>query len=102
MSIPASYIADEVTGKAMMILKTARMATSRLNYTGFVTWADRAQQMLAFNLFNEHSGQGPLLPGLMEGNMRVFNWLMDIAFKDVQVQQLSITDDPAITYGQTT
>ena len=84
----------EIKAEALAILKTARMAESRVNYTGFVKWADRAQQVAAFDLYNEHSGKGPLLLGLMEGNMKVFNWLLEVALSGVQVQQLSITDDP--------
>lgn len=82
----------QVTERAAEILKTARVATSKLNYTGFIQWKDRAQQTKAFMLFNEHSGQGPIYTQGVADFSRVFNWLMDVVMQGVEVGQMSIEE----------
>lgn len=80
----------QARSEAAAILKTARVSISRLNYTGFVTWRDRAQQVRAFDLFNEHSGHGPIYTHSIHDHSRVFNWLLDVVMEGVEAGQMEI------------
>ena len=85
-----STYAPHVVQRAAEILKTARVATSKVNHTGFIQWKDRGQMTKAFMLFNEHSGQGPIYTQGLSDLSRVFNWLMDVVMEGVEVGQTSI------------
>ena len=92
---PKPYLTSQLVGEAIQILKSARVEPARMDRTGSVVWKDGAQMHRAFELHNEHAGRGFLSHGCRPCHGKVFNWLMDVAFQDVQVQQLSITDEPA-------
>lgn len=94
-----SYIAPEYVGQVITILKTARVATSKVNWSGFVQWKDRTQQTRAFMLFNEHSGQGPIFTASTYDHSRVFNWLLQVAFEAVEVGQLSTDNTPTMAFA---
>lgn len=79
---------SELTVLAQRILKTARVANSRVNYTGFVAWKDRAQTQRAFDLYNTFSnGERPMVIGCAPCHSKVFNWLLSKAMADVPEEQ---------------
>lgn len=81
---------EQLRHEAAAILKTARVSANKLNYTGFIRWKDNAQQMRAFMLFNEHSGQGPIYTSGMADHSKVFNWLLEVVMEGAQVGQMEI------------
>ena len=83
-------MSNHLRAQAIAILKTARVAKNKLNYTGTIQWADRDQMHRAFDLFNEHSGQGPVFATLVPPHPMVFNWLLDVATEGVEAEQMSI------------
>ena len=98
-NLPEPTIVPAYVGDAIAILKTARVATSKVNWSGFVQWKDRTQQTRAFMLFNEHSGQGPIFTAGSYDHSRVFNWLLQVAFESVQVGQLSTDNTPTMAFA---
>lgn len=81
-------ISDELCGKAIVILKTVRISYKHGRY-GPIEWESREQMDEAFRLYNRHNYR--LMTGCMPCHVKVFNWLIDQAFRDVRVHELPNT-----------
>lgn len=82
----AATLSSETTGAAIEILKTARVMWVRNKYP--VEWGSPDILHRAFALYNLHHLSARQRPECAPCHIKVFNWLMDEAFKDVTVTQL--------------
>jgi len=95
-NLPEDTIAPDYVGDAILILKDTRVeeGPSHTHRWGAIKWPNTVTMTKAFNLFNAHSGKGPMMTGCKPCHAKVYNWLLQVAFEHVQVGQLSTEDAP--------
>ena len=97
-TIPEPTIAPSYVGDAILILKDTRVEEGPRGRWGIIRWPNSVTMARAFNLFNAHSGKGPMMIGCMPCHAKVYNWLLEVAFESVEVGQLSTDSTPTVGF----